>query len=365
MLKLRKILLFGITVFASLNLLYFISKMKGKLSNYEDVVYQLNSSSSINNISQLNHSSILTNSSSIRTKSSSSSLSTPQIYFITVLSYLDRGYLEAFCHVLNSTIVNDIKPVTVISFPVAGWELRKGKWQHIWKLDFLLDFMSQPHIHDDDIIFFFDAKDVYFLDNKNNIIDEFIELNVSILFSAEWMCWPPSNANWPPVPPNHPRYINTGVYIAYVKPLRKLFTDIVDTQKRHLQHVQDDQELIHLFFHKHKYDIAIDSNVKIFQSMYLRNLEDLQLLDHNRIRNIITQTDIKLIHFNGHGSIKKIIHNAQPFFKHSIVNREYILEENYPTATFTAWQKRYLPRNITINELCINATQFESKSWWR
>jgi len=61
---------------------------------------------------------------------------------------------------LNATIINNI-PVTILNFPIEKWKKRKG-WINKWKNEYVYQFMSQPHIRDDDVIQFFDAKDVFF-----------------------------------------------------------------------------------------------------------------------------------------------------------------------------------------------------------
>jgi len=276
---------------------------------------------------------------------------TPKIHIITVLNRIDANFLRPFCFVLNTTILHNIS-VVVISFPIKGWKLREP-FNVVMKIDFVYDYISQPFVKDNDIILFFDAKDAFFLSTAESIIEQFLKLNVTMLFSAEWNSWPPSQLHeWADVPPGYPRYLNAGGYIAYAKPLMVMFADMICEYTNKMPNLlgNDDQVLLHIFYKKHKYNIILDSNVTIFQSMYNQKIESFEFLDNHVVRNIITGGLIKIVHFNG-------VHpdpygNVAPFLKHVFTGKESIMQQRYPNATFTAWFKGYTPVEVKIKELC-------------
>jgi len=230
----------------------------------------------------------------------------------------------------------------------------------------VLDFLSQSNIKDDDLVLFFDAKDVFFLTDINRIASQFIKLNVSILFSAEFNCWPCYQSDvplWNPVPPYHPRFINSGLYIAYAKPMKNLLTDILEELNRKSNFTFpdfEDQGWIHIFYHKHIYPISIDSNITIFQSMLFQDLDNLIHYKDHKIWNSKTRTSIKVMHFNGSNSSSEMVLLAQKFLRYVTID-DSILEKNYHNATFTAWFKGYAPVSVKIKELCDDNTIVTTK----
>jgi len=259
-----------------------------------------------------------------------------RIHVLTVLTKLELPYMLTFCHVMNSTIVNIPHPITILSFPVPGWKLRNG-WENVWKFEYALDFMLQPDIKDDDIILFFDARDAFFLTSIDNIVDQFIQLNSSILFSAEGHLYPDGYPEqWPPVPNGHPRFLNSGGYIGYVYSLKSLFKDIL----YYLKNENDDQKILHYYYHKHLHKISIDSNITIFQNMFEVQLTTLKSIPNDLIENSFTHNNIKIIHFNGFGigdgKYRQILPTVIPFLKHANGAKEKRLQQLYSNATFIA-----------------------------
>jgi len=201
---------------------------------------------------------------------------------------------------------------------------------------------------------FFDAKDVFFVDTPENIMKVFYSMNASIVYSAEYNCWPKCGEGykWPEVPKGHPQFLNTGVYIGYVKYLKPLIRDMLKMSID--ENVDDDQEITQKVYHTHKYPITLDYNVQLYQNMYSKNSTiPIDLLPNNKFKNEITNNAFKMFHYNGHPDVEKILIKFKPMLEHLLKGRESLLDELYPNATFTVWNKCHKPNKVNIRKLCL------------
>ena len=56
------------------------------------------------------------------------------------------------------------------------------------KINLMKDYVE--HLHDDDIVLFTDAYDVFYADDLETITERFLEFNKDIVFSGELYCYP-------------------------------------------------------------------------------------------------------------------------------------------------------------------------------
>ena len=117
--------------------------------------------------------------------------------------------------------------------------------------------------HDDDIILFTDAYDVFYADNLETIHERFIDMGNDIIFSGEMVCWPkPELMDKFPESPTRFRFINSGTYIGRARELRRLMNH--DKIKDN----EDDQLFVHHAFFSGRYNIGIDYECYIFQTNF-------------------------------------------------------------------------------------------------
>ena len=129
------------------------------------------------------------------------------------------------------------------------------------KINLMKDYVE--HLHDDDIILFTDAYDVFYADDLETITERFLEFNKEIVFSGETVCWPQEElATEFPNAPTRFKYINSGTYIGRVRELKKLYNH------EKIEHWDDDQLYVHKCFLYGDFDIAIDYECYIFQTHF-------------------------------------------------------------------------------------------------
>ena len=129
------------------------------------------------------------------------------------------------------------------------------------KINLMKDYVKD--LHDDDIILFTDAYDVFYADDLNTITERFLEFNKEIVFSGELFCYPHEQLA-SEFPDAHTRfkYINSGTYIGRVGELKKLYNH------EKIEHWDDDQLYVHKCFLYGDFDIAIDYECYIFQTHF-------------------------------------------------------------------------------------------------
>lgn len=155
------------------------------------------------------------------------------------------------------------------------------------KINLMKDYIKD--LHDNDIVLFTDAYDVFYADDLETITERFLEFDAAILFSGELYCWP-DNELADRFPESHTRfkYINSGTYIGRVGELKKLFSheDIKDHE--------DDQLYVHRCFLANLFDIAIDYECYIFQTHF-----DGTIKLGNQLNNPETHCCSCIYHGNG------------------------------------------------------------------
>lgn len=129
------------------------------------------------------------------------------------------------------------------------------------KINLMKDYVED--LHDNDIILFTDAYDVFYADDLETITERFLEFNKEIVFSGELFCYPHDKLA-SEFPDAHTRfkYINSGTYIGRVGELKKLYNH------EKIEHWDDDQLYVHKCFLYEDFDIAIDYECYIFQTHF-------------------------------------------------------------------------------------------------
>ena len=88
------------------------------------------------------------------------------------------------------------------------------------KINLMKDWLE--NIHDDDVVLFTDAYDVFYADNLFTIHERFMDMGHDVIFSGEMICWPkPELASKFPEAPTRFQYLNSGTYIGKAKELKK------------------------------------------------------------------------------------------------------------------------------------------------
>lgn len=129
------------------------------------------------------------------------------------------------------------------------------------KINLMKDYVE--HLHDNDIVLFTDAYDVFYADDLETITQRFLEFDKDIVFSGELYCYPHDQlASEFPQAPTRFKYINSGTYIGRVKELKKLYNH------DQIEHWDDDQLYVHKCFLYGDFDIAIDYECYIFQTHF-------------------------------------------------------------------------------------------------
>ena len=155
------------------------------------------------------------------------------------------------------------------------------------KVNLMKEYLKD--LHEEDIVVFTDAYDVFYADNLDTILERFLDFGNDIVFSGELYCYPdPKLADQFPKAPTDFRFINSGTYVGKVKALQDLFNDHV------IKDDDDDQLYVHRCFLKNKYDIAIDYECYIFQTNY----DNTQKLG-NQLNNPDTKCCPCIYHGNG------------------------------------------------------------------
>jgi len=133
--------------------------------------------------------------------------------------------------------------------------------------------------NDNEIVLISDVSDVILMTTAEEILKRYKEMNVSILFSAELVCWPNvSLSNKFPKTDSKYKYLNSGGFIGKVKYLKEMFINNIDND------IYDDQLYFQHCFLNNK-NIFLDYECKIFQTF------DSTILNNN----------IDSCHFHGNG----------------------------------------------------------------
>ena len=181
-----------------------------------------------------------------------------------------------------------------------------------FKINILIDYLTNNKLDDDTILIVTDSFDVVFNDNIQNIINKYKKIVGSdtkeidtdnkyrgkILFTAEPGCWPDSSLeNEYPVVDTKYKYLNSGGYIGYYIDICKILN--IGSNINKINELDDDQLYFTKKFLKDKSNIVLDYNCEIFQ--ILCNVEeDISLnIDRSIVNNKYTNTQPSIIHGNG------------------------------------------------------------------
>lgn len=148
------------------------------------------------------------------------------------------------------------------------------EWQsHRNKDSYLRTFLQS--VHPEEIIFFTDGYDTFFIDNEKNILDRYRLLSNDgeyIVVSAEKNCFPNKRiANEFPVVHTPYRYLNSGGMIGKAKQLLEVLTAI-EQESKDLEYENKDiykwsnQYLWSLIYLKKTHKIILDINCILFQA---------------------------------------------------------------------------------------------------
>jgi hypothetical protein len=278
-------------------------------------------------------------SSSSSTSSLSSSLSSSHfppssssssLHIVTYATHGGRD--DRFCRAVESSIVNKV------NLKILGWG---KKWMGLsQKLRAAQSYAESVSFYD--IILFVDAFDIMFTKaaNEENIIKTFKQINKTILFSAECGCWPHvvedpkiCLTQYPTTPTPY-RYLNSGAWIGYAGLANIMLKDI-EAKAGDNYAMANDQKLVADLYINHQYDVSIDYNAEIFQSMHMTLDPPLPYCDpkthlklnSNKIwENRITHTTPSVIHFNGGGKTHHIDMERQSWHKILLYTNNEMLE---------------------------------------
>lgn len=145
----------------------------------------------------------------------------------------------------------------------------------------------------DDVVLFMDAYDTVFADDAQTILDRFTGFNVDILFGAEEYHWPNHNIKYqfPDLPDTPYKYLNSGLYIGYARPLYDFLSSKADVPD-----MGDDQLFCQIrFLHESRgLKVAMDTEAYIFQ-----NHDEEVVIVNDQITNYRTKCCGCIYHGNG------------------------------------------------------------------
>mgnify|MGYP001181819071 FL=1 len=132
------------------------------------------------------------------------------------------------------------------------------------KINILRDYISK--LPDDDIVFYCDGYDVFVVDELDEFLYRYAELNHKVIFAAEQYCWPVDNEeeqkalvskHFPDLDTKY-KYLNSGVFIGRVSELKSILSDPIENDG-------DDQLYCQKQYLSEEYDMVIDTDCYMFQ----------------------------------------------------------------------------------------------------
>ena len=132
------------------------------------------------------------------------------------------------------------------------------------KINILRDHISK--LPDDDIVFYCDGYDVFVVDELDEFLYRYAELNHKVIFAAEQYCWPVDNGeeqkalvskHFPDLDTKY-KYLNSGVFIGRVSELKSILSDPIENDG-------DDQLYCQKQYLSEEYDMVIDTDCYMFQ----------------------------------------------------------------------------------------------------
>lgn len=152
------------------------------------------------------------------------------------------------------------------------------------------------HYHDNDIVLFVDGYDVFFTRTIDEIVSRFVAFDCDVLFAAEISCWPDASIAEQFELDSRYNYLNSGLYIGYVKHLKQIMT-------KEIEDFEDDQLYLQKRYLENKSDpngvnILLDKESYVFQCLSGVS-EDVAITSCGELLNVNTNCCPCLIHGNG------------------------------------------------------------------
>lgn len=142
-------------------------------------------------------------------------------------------------------------------------------------------------------LFIVDAYDVIVLDSMQNVLHK-IEDKKCILFNAEKGCWSrPELAEKYPETISDWKYLNGGCAFVNVEQFIKMF------EAHPISDNDNDQDKLTDIFLSKEFNLKLDNNCEIFQSIAFESDDDFSIADGNSLFNNKTKTFPSFIHGNG------------------------------------------------------------------
>ncbi len=166
------------------------------------------------------------------------------------------------------------------------------------KINVMREYLNT--LPENDIVLFVDGYDVFVSNTINAIVQQYHNYNAKVIFASEQYCWP--DATLAELYPDD-AYLNGGCWIGEVKEMKRILAPIeLPTNPPILSHVNDDDDE-QLYYTKkylsNQYDIVLDKQNKIFQTM-----NEHATIKDNRLYNIETNTYPIIYHGNGNADAK-------------------------------------------------------------
>ncbi|XP_046639801.1 procollagen-lysine,2-oxoglutarate 5-dioxygenase 1-like isoform X1 [Daphnia pulicaria] len=192
----------------------------------------------------------------------------------------------------------------------------------------VLMLRKEVELHKDDpekIIMFTDSYDVLFNANEEKILEQFLQFNARVLFSAEGFCWPdPTLASKYPEVERGKRFLNSGLFMGYAPELHQILNS------GEIANDDDDQ----LFYTKvfldekkrQELNIKLDHRSEIFQNL----------------NGAVSDVELRFIGTESH--LQNTVYNTVPLVIHA----------NGPTKLFLNTLGNYLPKSWNSEEGCLN-----------
>lgn len=160
------------------------------------------------------------------------------------------------------------------------------------KLHEVSNFLKREYLHENDIVLFSDAYDVYYCGDKSTVIERFEKINKPIVFGAEQNCYPDGTKNeLYPFTSSRFKYLNSGLFIGRVGALRECMKNYDINDK-----ICDDQLWWTNKFLERQDLIALDYTNELFLNCLWIDNRELIINDDKLTFN---NTNPQLIHGNG------------------------------------------------------------------
>ena len=156
------------------------------------------------------------------------------------------------------------------------------------KINILRDHISK--LPDDDIVFYCDGYDVFVVDELDEFLYRYKEMNHKVIFAAEQYCWPENNEkeqqalvskHFPDLDTKY-KYLNSGVFIGRVSELKLILSHPIENDG-------DDQLYCQNQYLSQNYDMVIDTDCYMFQchEMDVHPKKNMLFNPHTRCYNLL------------------------------------------------------------------------------